>query len=449
VNEQTAWRWFWALLLLLFGVGGLLWPKTVLAEETLPTYLVRPGDTLASIAERFGADLLTLQQLNALQDPRRIYPGQTLHLPALPGYITHLWTPYRATLGDALDTLAQPARLTWEQVALANRLLHPGLLRPGQTLVLPPAPPARVVATASPDDTRLAMALRHDLPYGAALRLNPQPLYDGALFLRPGDGPSPRLPFPIVSLNMTAQPVIRGQTVVLAFETAMPSTCTFTFLEVTESCYGQDDRHLYAFIGVPPLLAPGAYSVTFHIHVPEWTTDVTLPLSVAPGRYDYERIDLPPDRQSLLDPALSQHERVKVAGLRGLRSTERLWEFPFQYPIQAAVTSYYGSRRSYGHGFRSFHEGTDFRAETGAPVYAPASGVVILAESLVVRGRSILIDHGWGIVTGYWHLSRIDVAVGQTVAQGEIIGAVGNTGLSTGPHLHWELWVNGVSVSPL
>ncbi len=442
------------LLLLMLFCAGAPSPQVVLAESPSPTYLVQPGDTLTAIAARFGTDALTLQQLNALQDPRSIYPGQTLLLPALPGGGMRSWTPYYAALGDALDALARPAGLTWEEAARSNRLLNPSLLRVGQTLYLPSAAPARVITVASTDDTRLALALRYDLPYGAALRLNPQPLCAGALFLRPGGGASPHLPYPVTALNMTAQPVARGQTTVLVLETAIPASCTVTFQDATESCYTPDDAHadvgrLYAFIGVLPLLTPGAYDVTVHIQTQDRATDVTLPLVVASGRYDYERLDLPADRQSLLDPALSQHERVKVASLRQLRSAERLWEFPFRYPVQGAVTSYYGSRRSYGYGFGSYHEGTDFRVEIGDPVYAPASGVVILAEPLVVRGRAILIDHGWGIVTGYWHLSRIDVAVGQSVAQGEIIGAVGNTGLSTGPHLHWELWVNGVSVSPL
>ncbi|MBN2391208.1 MAG: peptidoglycan DD-metalloendopeptidase family protein [Anaerolineae bacterium] len=437
------------IFLALLAALGIALP---VAADGISIYRVQPGDTLASIAVRFGTDTATLQHLNALQDPRLLYPGQTLQLPAQPGPVMLSWTPYFTMLGDSLDTLVQSAGLTWEEAALGNHLLNPGLLRVGQALYLPEADPAHVIAVVSAEDTRLAMALRYDLPYGVALRLNPQPLYAGALFLRPGDGASPRLPYPIVALNMTAQPVARGRTVALALETAIPSACTITFQDVTESCYTQDAGYatdLYAFIGIPPLLDPGAYDVTLHIQMEDRAVDVTLPLVVSSGRYDYERLDLPADRQVLLDPALSEHERVKVASLRGLRSAERLWEFPFRYPVQGAVTSYYGSRRSYGYGFGSYHAGTDFRVEIGDPVYAPASGVVILAEPLVVRGRAILIDHGWGIVTGYWHLSRIDVAVGQSVTQGETIGAVGNTGLSTGPHLHWELWVNGTSVSAL
>jgi murein DD-endopeptidase MepM/ murein hydrolase activator NlpD len=455
-HPQPLQGWLFCVLVFLALLGALGIVSPVGADD-IPTYLVQPGDTLASIAARFGTDTVTLQNLNALQDPRLLYPGQTLLLPDKPGTATLVasalsWKPYSTMLGDSLDALARSAGLTWEEAARGNHLLNPGLLRVGQTLYLPDAAPARVIAAASADDTRLAMALRYDLLYGAALRLNPQPLYTGALFLRPGDGASPRLPYPIVALNMTAQPVARGQTMVLHLETATPAACTVTFQDVSESCYTYSADYatdLYAFIGVPPLLDPGTYDVALHIQAEDRMLDVSLPLVVASGRYDYERLDLPADRQALLDPALSQHERVKVASLRGLRSPERLWEFPFQYPVQGAVTSYYGSRRSYGYGFGSYHEGTDFRVEIGDPVYAPASGVVILAEPLVVRGRAILIDHGWGIVTGYWHLSRIDVAVGQSVTQGEIIGAVGNTGLSTGPHLHWELWVNGTSVSAL
>lgn len=437
-------------LLVLFGVFVLA-PQAVSAQEaslppSSPGYTVQPGDTLASIAARFGTTLTTLQRLNALQDPRHIYAGQVL---CLPDSTATAWVAHSVALGDTLSFLAQRGGLSWETVARANRLVNPGHLRVGQTLYLPALWPASVLTSATPTDNRTILALRYGIPYWTALRLHPEPLYAGALFLRPSAGPSPLLPFPIAALTLTPQPVARGQTAALALETATPAACTVAYLDLTAPCYVRDDTHLVALLAIPPLLDPGAYDVTVQIQAPDGETALTLPLVVAPGRYDYERIDLPPDRQSLLDPTLSQQERVKVAALRKLRTAERLWEFPFRYPLEASVTSYYGSRRSYGYGFGSYHEGTDFRAEIGAPVYAPASGVVVLAEPLVVRGRAILIDHGWGVVTGYWHLSRIDVTVGQSVTQGEIIGAVGNTGFSTGPHLHWELWVNGVSVSPL
>jgi murein DD-endopeptidase MepM/ murein hydrolase activator NlpD len=118
-------------------------------------------------------------------------------------------------------------------------------------------------------------------------------------------------------------------------------------------------------------------------------------------------------------------------------------------PVDAAITSYFGSRRSYGYGFGSYHAGSDFDGLGGEPVLAPADGVVILSEPLVVRGNAILVDHGWGVVSGFWHLSEIAVKVGDRVARGQRIGDLGNTGLSTGAHLHWELWVNGSAVNAL
>ncbi len=436
--------WLWGMLL---GMLTLACP-TALAQSANPppTWIVQPGDTLAAIAARCGADVATLQHLNGLRDPRQIYAGQTLSLPDVPATS---WTAHPVSLGDTLLSLAQRAGIPWDVAARANRIVNPAHLWVGQTLRLPELVSASVLTFAAPTDSRMALALRYNIPYWMSLRLHPTPLYAGAAFLHPGATPAPWRPHPLAVLQLTPQPVVRGQTAILTLETTLSATCVVTYLDVSVSCYAQDDTHLVALLAVPPLLEPGAYNIAVQVQTSDGETTSVIPLVVTAGRYDYERIDLPPDRQSLLDPQLSRQERLKVATLRTLRSPERLWEFPFRYPIQASVTSYYGSRRSYGYGFNSYHEGADFRAETGAPVYAPASGVVVLAEPLVVRGKAILIDHGWGVMTGYWHLSRIDVAVGQSVAQGEIIGAVGNTGLSTGPHLHWELWVNGMAVSPL
>ena len=91
----------------------------------------------------------------------------------------------------------------------------------------------------------------------------------------------------------------------------------------------------------------------------------------------------------------------------------------------------------------------DFGAPEGTPIHAPAAGEIVLAEELRIRGNATLIDHGYGVYTAYWHQSELSVSVGQKVQSGEVIGHVGDSGLSTGPHLHWEVWVNGVRVDPL
>ena len=128
-----------------------------------------------------------------------------------------------------------------------------------------------------------------------------------------------------------------------------------------------------------------------------------------------------------------------------------LWEGPFGQPVSdSRITSPFGTRRSYNNGpVDGFHGGTDFGAGSDAPIYAPAAGRVVLAEELGVRGKAVLIDHGLGVFSGYWHQSQLAVRMGQTVQRGDLIGYVGDTGLVTGAHLHWEIRVGGIAVDPM
>ena len=115
----------------------------------------------------------------------------------------------------------------------------------------------------------------------------------------------------------------------------------------------------------------------------------------------------------------------------------------------AAITSGFGGRVAPTAGATTGHDGIDYGAGYGAAVYAADSGTVITAQYNSARGNYIVINHGNGMQTWYQHLSSMNVIVGQTVARGQVIGNVGTTGISTGPHLHFEVHVNGVPVNPL
>jgi murein DD-endopeptidase MepM/ murein hydrolase activator NlpD len=128
----------------------------------------------------------------------------------------------------------------------------------------------------------------------------------------------------------------------------------------------------------------------------------------------------------------------------------RLWDGPMVAPSVGAFRSVFGSLRSYNGGpFDSFHGGVDFAGGETQAITAPAPGVVVFTGPLVVRGNATIIDHGWGVYTGYWHQSQILVKPGDRVETGQIIGYQGATGRVTGPHLHWEMWVGGFQVDPL
>jgi murein DD-endopeptidase MepM/ murein hydrolase activator NlpD len=117
-------------------------------------------------------------------------------------------------------------------------------------------------------------------------------------------------------------------------------------------------------------------------------------------------------------------------------------------PVVGRMTSGFGMRRHPLLGYSRFHKGLDFGAPQGAPIVAATDGVVSFAGPHGGHGNYVMINHGGGMATAYAHMSRIAARPGQRVAQGQVIGYVGSTGLSTGPHLHYEVYKNGVAIDP-
>ncbi|MCL4478331.1 MAG: M23 family metallopeptidase [Deltaproteobacteria bacterium] len=122
---------------------------------------------------------------------------------------------------------------------------------------------------------------------------------------------------------------------------------------------------------------------------------------------------------------------------------------PSIWPARGWITSPFGMRIDPFTGKRALHEGIDIATQTGNPVIAPANGIVTHAGPDDGFGNAVIIDHGYGVTTLYGHLSRVDVKVGQIVKRGQLIGNIGDTGMSTGPHLHYQVMINGVPVNPM
>jgi hypothetical protein len=173
-------------------------------------------------------------------------------------------------------------------------------------------------------------------------------------------------------------------------------------------------------------------------------------LTVVEAAFPEELIELAPEQAQLLtDPVAIEEDRQALASIYASVTPARLWSGPFVLPAVGALGDTFGMRRSFDGGSFSHHTGVDILAGEGAPVVASNGGRVAFAGDLHLRGGSVIIDHGAGVFSGYHHLSQMLVAAGQDVAQGDVIGAVGGTGLTTGPHLHWEIVVHGVRVDPL
>jgi len=178
-----------------------------------------------------------------------------------------------------------------------------------------------------------------------------------------------------------------------------------------------------------------------------------LVIVVGAAGYGTENIELPPDVNRRLEENAAQiaEERRMVNAVWAQVTPERLWSGRFRMPAEGRTTSAFGTNRSYNGGpVDSFHEGLDIAGAVGTPVTAPARGRVVLAEpDLLVRGGAVILDHGQGLHTGFWHMSEVLAQPGQIVEPGELIGRIGAKGMVTGPHLHWDVRIGLLPVAPL
>ncbi len=173
-------------------------------------------------------------------------------------------------------------------------------------------------------------------------------------------------------------------------------------------------------------------------------------ITILPAEWTVDYLEFTGEQQALLDPSVTAAELEMLQELYRRVTPDKLWDGLWQMPVQGGLTSRFGEQRSINGGVPAGHHGgTDISALEGTPVYATNNGRVVMARELQVRGNMVIIDHGGGLYSGYAHLSAITVSEGQDVVAGEEIALVGNTGLSTGAHLHWEIAIHGVLVDAL
>ena len=253
-------------------------------------------------------------------------------------------------------------------------------------------------------------------------------------------------------LAVTPRTVIQGQTVRVRVRTDVPP---YAIRLRAGSAIVPLHRYAggyQAFLGTSPLTHPGMLDVQVVVRRPgrqQTETEqltATEQLHVRGGAFGIRRLRV---SRELLDPELVARERRRIAAATAAPLPIPLWAGRFRFPVNGPVTSSYGVRSIYNGIPRGYHLGVDFRSPAGTPVHAAQHGLVTLAEALPLSGQTLVLDHGAGVFTTYQHLSAIAVRPGRRVAVGEVVGRVGSTGLSTGPHLHWGMRIHGVRVNPL
>jgi hypothetical protein len=265
-------------------------------------------------------------------------------------------------------------------------------------------------------------------------------------------GEPPPLPRPIVDLAPRSA-IVQGHTLQIDVQIA-DAVSVAGALGDTRLTFTRGRSGWTALGAVGALQPPQLLTLSVEAMLPDGRTSVTtVALQVVNAHYPVERVDLPQDvRDSLArnGPALAE-ERARVNAIWPIVTPEKLWDGRFAMPAAGTMVSHFGVGRAYNSGpVDSYHEGLDIKNSAGTPIVAPARGRVALAEpNFVARGGAVILDHGRGVHTGYWHMERVVVAEGQLVAAGEMIGSMGARGMATGPHLHWEVHIGPISVDPL
>jgi len=208
----------------------------------------------------------------------------------------------------------------------------------------------------------------------------------------------------------------------------------------------RDNGRWFALFGIPLDTLPGELDIA----VASGAGATTRTVAVALKNYPEQRLTIKDKRKvepNAEDLARIDREQAVTAAIKR-RFSATAPATDFTLPASGPLSSRFGLRRIFNGLPRNPHAGLDVAVGTGAPVQAPADGVVANTDNYFFNGNTVFIDHGQGLISAYMHLSRIDVRAGQTVKKGERLGAVGSTGRVTGPHLHWAVILNNTPVDP-
>lgn len=455
-------KFFSCCVLLLF-----LLASPVNAQENppqLPVYVVQPGDTLWTIARDLHIAYGELLSQNNLTEESSIIPGARLQVPGLDGLEGEL-TTVNLQFGESLTSLSRSYQVPEEMIVKLNRLTSPLELYQGVSVVLVADPDqgadelSRKRIALRPGQTVLESALQANLNPWELLLENG---LDGAWKLIPGevvnhfdggDGGPGAFPEEVENITISPSRFSQGDTVVIRIKTVPGVDLEGGFGDFGLHFFDAGEGDFVAFQGIHAKAEPGIEPLSLAGSLPDGTPLAYQQMvRIHSGNYPYEKlINIPPET---IGEKVSASEQEILTSVVSRFTGQKYWKNGFGSPVPEVLSecwpSLYGNRRSFnGSGFNYFHSGLDFCGSIGVDIFSAARGEVVYTGSLTIHGNTTVIDHGWGVYTLYAHQSQIMVEEGDRVQKGDLIGKVGTTGRSTGPHLHWEVWVGGVQVDPV
>lgn len=225
-----------------------------------------------------------------------------------------------------------------------------------------------------------------------------------------------------------------------------------SFLESTHELWKNENNEFVGLLPVSYYNIPGEYQISVLVTTAEGNWVKSLPLRITERKFPESRIFVPETTRKTILKSTNLDSDAKFTTQARLEATESLigplWDGPFIWPVKGQISTGFGRIRYVNQIDNGRHSGWDIVSSTGTPVLAANNGRVVFAGNLYVTGLTVMIHHGLNLFTSYCHLSAIAVKQGDTVTKGAVIGKVGSTGLSTGPHLHLTFRIDEVSVDP-
>jgi murein DD-endopeptidase MepM/ murein hydrolase activator NlpD len=427
---------------------------------TIPIHVVSEGETLTLIATLYDVTVADLLLANNLNNGDILYVGQQLSIPANEG--ESVVTTYTIQVGDSLVGIAAAFNTTVEQILRTNHTINRHqLLIVGQPLSVfsrtGSADPQMVTGrphVVSSGETLLLIAARYGLSPLSLAVINdlqlPAYLFRGQRLRIPAEGAYRYLPGEWVDIRLRPLPLMQGSTASIYVENLLEGRPAGMFAGQT-LLFAPEGNGYVTIVGLDAFTKPGLYPLELAGPGDQPGLPFRQDILVQSSNLDTQSISVGEALEMLLDPQVRAEEDVFFASVYGNFTETRQWEGLFQTPLTTSFTTApYGVGRSYNGGpVETFHTGIDFAAPEGTLVMAPANGMVVFNGFLDLRGNSVILDHGVGVMTGYYHLSDSFVVKGNVVSAGQPIAIVGSTGLSTGPHLHWDMRVMNVAVNGL
>ncbi len=240
----------------------------------------------------------------------------------------------------------------------------------------------------------------------------------------------------------------QGDFLVISLPEGAGDSVTGTFLGKQIPFRRHEGRWL-GFAAVKLGTAAGSHRLSVRIGRGGGSQTVSQSVPVAKVAFATQKLSMSGRTSSLYSyPGVKKEDALVGSAIRAFSSELRM-EGDWILPVTGRRSTPFGVQRIRNGRRVGFHRGLDFAVPLGTPIRAPANGRVVLSSSLRKHGKTVVLDHGLGVTSLYMHMSALGVKKGQTVRKGDILGKVGSTGVSTGPHLHWAVYAQGTAGEPL